>query len=107
MVYSWNESPPEATLDALRQRAARVGYLGAADSPVRVRVMTQMPEAAVPRDAFVPAPNGDVVINVPAPGDVRILDRMYDAWFEHGADIGRAQFPALRHEAGEVVPRLG
>ena len=105
VVYSWNESPPEATLDALRRRAARVGYLGAADSPVRVRVMTQMPEAAVPRDAFVPAPNGDVVINVPAPGDVRILDRMYDAWFEHGADIGRAQFPALRHEAPYRSPR--
>ena len=39
------------------------------------------------------------MINVPAPGDVRILDRMYDAWCEHGANISRLQFPALRHEA--------
>ena len=99
VVYSWNESPPGATLDALRRRAARIGYLGAADSPVRVRVMTQMPEAAESGDAFVHASNGDLMINVPAPGDVDILDRMYDAWCTHGAAIGRAQFPALRHEA--------
>ena len=106
VLYSWNESAPEATLDALRRRAARIGYLGAADSPVRVRVMTQMPEATVPGDAFVPAPDGDAVINVPAPGDVRLLDRMYDMWFEHGADIGRAQFPALRHAAPYRSPRI-
>ncbi len=104
VVYLWNESPPEVTLDALRRRAARIGYLGAADSPVRVRVMTQMPEAA-PGDAFVPDPNGDVMVNVPAPGDLRILDRMYDAWVKRGADLGRAQFPALRHEVSYRSPR--
>ena len=86
-------------LDALRRRAARIGYLGAADSPVRVHVMTRMPKVAAPEDAFVHASDGNRMINVPAPGDVRMLDRMYDAWYEHGADIGRAQFPALRHEA--------
>ena len=99
VVYSWDvESPTETTLDALRHRAARIGYLGAADSPVRVRVMTQMPEAAAPKDAFFHDPSGSVIITVPAAGDLHILDRMYDAWFEHGADIGRSQFPALRHE---------
>ena len=105
VVYSWNESPPEVTLDALRRRAARIGYLGAADSPVRVHVMTRMPEVAAPEDAFVHALDGNMMINVPAPGDVRMLDRMYDAWYEHGADIGRAQFPALRHEAPYRSPR--
>ena len=105
VVYSWNASPPETTLGALRRRAARIGYLGASDSPVRVRVLAQMPAAAVAGNAFVPAADGDVAINVPAPGDVRILDRMYDAWCEHGADIGRAQFPALRHEAPYRSPR--
>ena len=105
VVYSWNESPPEVTLDALRRRAARIGYLGAADSPVRVHVMTRMPEVAVPEDTFVHALNGNMMINVPAPGDLGILDMMYDAWCEHGADIGRAQFPALRHEAPYRSPR--
>ena len=121
VVYAWNASPPAATLDALRHRAARIGYLGAADSPVRVRVTTQMPAAAATA-YFVPAANGDVAINVPAPGDTSLLDRMYDVWCEHGADIGRAQFPALHHavpyrspqaavqpDSGEVVAwlRLG
>ena len=105
VVYSWNESPLEVTLDALRRRAARIGYLGAADSPVRVHVMTRMPEAVAPEDAFVHASDGNRMINVPAPGDVRILDRMYDAWYEQGADVGRAQFPALRHEAPYRSPR--
>ena len=90
-----------STLDALRRRAARIGYLGAADSPVRVRVMTRMPGAAAPKDAFFHDPSGNVIITVPAAGDLRILDRMYDAWLEHGADIGRSQFPALRHEQGQ------
>ena len=106
VVYSWDvETPPESTLTALRHRAARIGYLGAADSPVRVRVMTWMPESAAPADAFTPDPSGNVTISVSAPGDVRILDRMYDAWCEHGADIGRVQYPALHHEAPYRSPR--
>ena len=106
VVYSWDvESPPETTLDALRRRAARIGYLGAADSPVRIHVMTRMSPSAAAETSFIPDPSGNVMINVPAPGDVRILDRMYDAWCEHGADIGRLQFPALRHEARYRSPR--
>ena len=99
VVYSWDESPPDATLNALRRRAARIGYFGAADSPVRVRVMTRLPSAAVPEEAFTPDSHGSVMINVPKPGDVQILDGIYDRWTERGADIARAQFPALRHEA--------
>ena len=105
VVYAWDESPPETTLKALRRRGARVGYLGAADSPVRVRVTTQLPAAALSEEAFTPDPHGALTVNVFAPGDVRVLDRMYDAWCEHGADIGRAQFPALRHEARYRDPR--
>ena len=105
VVYSWSESPPEATLGSLRRRAARIGYLGAADSPVRVRVMTQTAPSAAAEDAFIPDPSGNFRINVPAPGDVRILDRMYDEWCEHGADIGRLQFPALRHEVPYRSPQ--
>ena len=56
-----------------------------------------MPETA-PEEVFVPAPDGEVALRVPAPGDVDALDRMFDAWCERGAEVGRAQFPGLRHE---------
>ena len=55
VVYQWDVvPPPDTTLDALRRRAARVGYLGSADSPVRVRVTAGMLPSAVKADAFVP-----------------------------------------------------
>ena len=99
VVYRWNVEPPnEGTLDSLERRAARVGYLGASDSPVRVRVVTEMPRGAV-SEAFVPDPEGDIHIRIPRPGDVDVLDRMYDAWRERGASVTRSQFPALLHWA--------
>ncbi len=97
--YVWDTEVPADTLDALRKRAARIGYLGASDSPVRVRVGTSRPEAAPLLDRFVPDPDGEVVIRVSAAGDVRTLDRMFDAWREGGANVSRIQFPSLRHEA--------
>ena len=104
IVYVWDDSAPPRTVDALRRRAARVGYLGTADSPVRVRVMTQLPASAPPEDAYTPDPNGTLMMNVFAPGDLQILDRVYEAWVEHGADIARSQFPALRHLASYREP---
>lgn len=97
VVYRWNVEPPdEEIFDSLRRRAARVGYLGAADSPVRLRVVTKMPFGAV-SEVFVPDPKGDLPISVPRPGNVDVLDRMYDAWRERGASVARSQFPALLH----------
>ena len=99
VVYRWNVEPPnEGTLGSLERRAARVGYLGASDSPVRVRVVTEMPRGAV-SEVFVPDPEGDIHIRIPRPGDVDGLDRMYDAWRERGASVTRSQFPALLHWA--------
>ena len=98
VVYAWDvESPTQVTLDALRLRAARVGYLGASDSPVRVRVTTRIPPSAARNDAFIPDRRGDAVIAVTEPGDLQMLDRMYDEWCERGASVSRLQFPALRH----------
>ena len=100
VVYSWDTECPPDTVDALRRRAARIGYLGTADSPVRVRVDTQIPESGELTEAetFRPDPHGDMEISVPYSGDVRVLDAMYDRWVEFGADVARAQFPALRHQ---------
>ena len=105
VAYSWDTELPPGMLDALRYRAARIGYLGASDSPVRVRVLAHLPDTA-PEDAFVPCGSeGDVTIHVPAPGHLDLLDRMFDAWCERGAAVGRAQYPALRHGAGYRPPR--
>lgn len=101
VVYTWDTTPSSSILDALRRRAARVGYLGCADSPVRIQVMTEAPEPHPCDRVFNPLPDvdGDLAINVPAPGDVQRLDSLFDLWRMHGADIGRGHFPGLRHEA--------
>ena len=105
IVYAWPvETPSSAVLAALRLRAARIGYLGAADSPVRVRVLTELPARLDSQLAYRPDPDGDTVICVTARGDVQVLDAMYDAWTRHGADVARAQFPALRHEVRYSSP---
>ncbi len=97
VVYAWNTPPPpQKILDALRLRAARVGYLGASDSPVRVRVATRMSPSDASGDTFTPDRRGDLVINVPTPGRLQLLDRIYDEWRTHGASVSRLQFQALQ-----------
>ena len=104
VVYRWDVEPPDdETFDALGRRAARVGYLGASDSPVRVRVATKTPGGS-PGEIFVPDPQGDIHIRVPRPGDIGLLDRVYDAWQERGASVTRSQFPALLHWATYRAP---
>lgn len=99
VTYSWDvDVPSESTLNALRVRAARVGYLGTSDSPVRVRVTTRLPAAACESGVFTPDPDGTLMINVPERGDLEVLDRMYAAWIRNGAALARSQYPALRHE---------
>ena len=97
VVYAWDvESPPREVLDALRLRAARVGYLGASDSPVRVRVATRLSPTDAPSDLFTPDRRGGLVIDTPVPGRLQVLDRMYDEWCTRGASVSRLQFPALQ-----------
>ncbi len=98
VVYSWPVEPSARVFESLRRRAARVGYLGAADSPVRVRIARSMPAVPHPTTPLVPDEGGDIVLGVPQAGDLRVMDRMYDHWRAHGASVTRAQFPGLRHE---------
>ncbi len=105
ITYQWSVESPTNVVEALRRRAARIGYLGAADSPVRVRVSTKMPESTEKSEStFVPHPEGDLAFGVPGEGDLGILDRMYEAWLAHGPDVNRAQFPALFHQVGYRSP---
>ncbi len=95
--YVWNvETPAPSLVDALRRRAARIGYLGCADSPVRVRVLTELPQTKYPYDAFIPDKQGDTVINVAKTGDLELLDWIYDQWTTRGASMARKQFPVHR-----------
>lgn len=104
ILYRWDASCPDDILNALRLRAARIGYIGAADSPVRVRIRTGTPDPRPPGERFRPKEEGDVYIRVPEVGDLRLLDRVYDAWVQRGVTVARVQFPALRHEARYVSP---
>ena len=105
VVYHWDREVPPQVLDALRRRAARIGYLGAADTPVRVRVSDGMPDVELlPGGVFLPDPAGDLAIGVPEEGDLELLDQMFDAWTRHGPGVGRSQFPALRHRVGYRSP---
>ena len=105
VVYQWDVTAPADIFPSLRLRAARIGYLGAADSPVRVRV-TDVSPAMSPTTTFVPDDEGDVVLGVPQRGDLRALDHMYDEWRARGASVTRLQFPALRHEVTYRSPAL-
>ena len=105
--YSWDVEPPEeAILKALRQRAARVGYLGSSDSPVRVRITAGAPLSVAAADAFVPDREGDAMINVPHSGDVSRWDHLYKQWTERGASVSRSQSPALTHPSRYRSPPL-
>lgn len=77
--YVWPAAQPTPeVLASLEIRAARVGYLGCADSPVRVTVGQE----DIPTDAkpWVPLSGGSVSLPVPYPGFVENLDESFDLW---------------------------
>ena len=112
--YTWDTPiPPADIFAALQRRAARIGYLGTADSPARVQVLTDHRLPDLPESqGFAACPDGQTLVNVPQPGDLAIWDRMYEQWTEWGAALSRTQFHALKHEvryrnpATEVQPPL-
>ena len=105
VVYQWDVAPPEdAILDALRRRAARVGYLGSSDSPVRARVVPEMLAPPAEAGAFVPDREGGTVINVTHEGDLDRWDRLHERWTVRGASVSRSQSPALTHPVAYRSP---
>ena len=99
VVYVWEDADPTTYLRPLQLRAARIGYLGCADSPVRVRAATTLDDAAIGSlHAFRPHPAGTCMVSVPRPGrHLAALEAAYNDWQEQGASVSRAQFPALRN----------
>lgn len=105
--YRWPLEIGGRELRALQVRAARVGYLGCADSPVRVRIEQLSDDAASRVEVFVPDETGDVSIGVPVPGRIQVLDAAFAAWMEHGTSVGRSQFPALSTKIRYRSPSSG
>ncbi|MFS8585275.1 MAG: type I-U CRISPR-associated protein Csb2 [Acidimicrobiia bacterium] len=91
LAYVWPDvEVDEDTMAALRSRAARVGYLGCADSPVRLRVHDGPPSSA-PATTRRPDPSGEATLPVPFDGYVEVLDAAYDM-FTAGTSARRSWF---------------
>jgi CRISPR-associated protein Csb2 len=96
IVYIWDDvDATAAELSALRLRAARIGYLGCADSPVHVSVSNTFDPAAAPSTVWEPDAAGDVEVPTPFSGLVDILDAAFDQWSE-GTPVRRVQFRTER-----------
>jgi len=79
IIYAWPEaSPSPAQLAALRKRAARVGYLGCADTPATLAVSDRPPDDRGGR--WRVQRSSPVTLPVPYPGFLQALDAAYDAW---------------------------
>lgn len=106
VVYVWHDVDPAAWLGPLRLRAARIGYLGCADSPVRVRVGESLNGQELDLlHAYRPHANGTCMVSVPRPGHhLSALATAYESWLEHGPSVSRSQFPALRNVVAYAGP---
>jgi CRISPR-associated protein Csb2 len=95
--FTWPDASPDvATLAGLRARAARIGYLGCADSPVRVRVSDTAPqEDGLATWLPVIEGRGEVALPVAFPGMLGLLDDAYER-FAGGEPVRRSWLPTLR-----------
>lgn len=109
ITYVWPGMRPAPTeVEGLRARAARVGYFGCADSPVRVTVQVLDGDAPVEsadgRAVWQPEEDGDAFIETPYGGMVDDLDRQFDA-FTSGQWVRRAWLPSNRTSYRTPAPQ--
>lgn len=77
VTYVWQDLKlDDGALAATRRRAAMVGYLGCADSPVRVRVGETLPPD-VNSATWEPTDDGRTAVPVPFAGLTEVLDTIY------------------------------
>lgn len=94
IVYVWPDAEPTpAHRQALAYRAARVGYLGCADSPVTVSVSEGPIDP--PADTWRHDDQGPAALPVPYLGFLEALDRAYLAW-SAGEPMRRSWVPTRR-----------
>ena len=113
VIYVWDDIEPDAgQLAALAVRAARIGYLGCADSPVRVSVATHHDATSSALPEWSPDVAGTVDVPVPFDGMIDVLDMTYDAfsmnpsvrrsWFR--TELARYRPPGQRTVAARAQP---
>lgn len=95
-----NFNPESEVLVELQRRAARVGYLGCADSPIAMTIDLASHLPIGP--AFTPDPNGSVIVNTHTKQHPYMWCVAYEAWAERGTT--RRRFPALRHQTAYRSP---
>ncbi|MDA8072456.1 MAG: type I-U CRISPR-associated protein Csb2 [Actinomycetota bacterium] len=96
--FAWPDLDLDAsTVDALRVRAARISYLGCADSPVRVSVSDEAPPDDAPTTWLPTEEGGPGCISLPVafPGLLEALDAAFER-FTSGEVVRRAWLPSLR-----------
>ncbi len=89
VCYVWPHiEPTDAQISALQTRAARLSYLGTADSPVRMTVTRHVPADAANLPSWAPAEQGDIVMAVAYSGFLQALDGAFDAFSGNSDDPG-------------------
>lgn len=108
IAYVWDSlQPTDEQLVALARRAARVGYIGCADSPARVTVATRLEPSSAPATIWEVDADGQHALPVPFPGFVDVLDRAFDAWAA-GQPVRRGWFRTelARYRAPDDAPAV-
>ncbi|MCB1029399.1 MAG: type I-U CRISPR-associated protein Cas5/Cas6, partial [Microthrixaceae bacterium] len=91
LSYSWPElSLSVGQLESLRRRAARVGYLGAADAPASVFISDDGPPSDL--STWTVDERSEHAVSVPYPGLLAALDGAYEQFLCH-APVSSAQLP--------------
>lgn len=91
-VYVWDDlAATDDQREALRLRAARIGYVGAADCPAVVRLLDELPPDLPP--AWTPASDGRISLPVTFDGLLAALNEAY-ATFTGGGQVQRGWLPS-------------
>lgn len=90
--YLWESDLGSDIVQSLRRRAARIGYLGCADSPVQVTVSDSAEAEPAELPAWRPGTSGGVPLPVPYEGFLAALDTSFDAW-SNGEPTRRSWVP--------------
>ena len=96
ILYLWEDlSLTDSAMQGLTARAARVGYLGCADSPVSIRLETSVPLDMHLDKAWVPDASGRESLPVPYLGFLDVLDAAYGR-FTSGELVRRSWLASRR-----------
>jgi CRISPR-associated protein Csb2 len=91
-------------LKALQYRAARIGYLGCSDSPVRIHVSATAPTQDSTLGQFTPDKEGSLRLSTHRAGDVDRWDALYDQ--SRMGSGSRGQRRTLRHLTRYRLPGI-